>query len=76
MPFQPLLNRLAEKAAKRILRPDKSPEDSSADQSFAAQVQYARTTIEPEVAEGHTAKRPLYVDYTIPFKAARNSGKK
>ena len=76
MPFQPLLNRLAEKTAKRILRPDKSPEDSSADQSFAAQVQYARTTIEPEVAEGHTAKRPLYVDYTIPFKAARNSGKK
>jgi hypothetical protein len=75
MPFQPLLNRLAEKTAKRILRPDKGAEESSTDESFAAHVEYAKATIEPEVAKGKTAKRPLYVDYTIPLKAAHKAGK-
>ena len=74
MPFEPLMKRLLEKTGKRILRPDRGPEDASDDKDFSAHVEFATKTIEPEIADGKKAKRRLYVDYYLNFDKSRRPG--
>jgi hypothetical protein len=71
MPFNPLMKRLLEKTEKRVLRPDQAQQTPPADKAFAARVEFATKTIEPEVAPGKTAKRPLYIEYTLDFGKGR-----
>jgi hypothetical protein len=73
MPFNPLLKRLLEKTENRVLRPDQELPTTKADNAFASRVEFATRLIEPEVAPGKTAKRPLYVDYTLDFEKGRKS---
>ena len=62
MPFDPLVERLAQRTHERVLR----PEQRVATQKWpGGRVRESTEMIDVEVADGRTAKRPLYVEYEI-----------
>jgi hypothetical protein len=68
MPFDPLMSRLADKTAGRLLQADQPADrgNSATPQGFQALVTDSKQQIQVEGPGGRPVKRPLYVEYAFP----------